>query len=262
MGRFKLFLTEERESRSITVSEKEAISLIKKNCMDSFNSTTPIYRGAKSLVHGYYYWRNKGVRVSPYANNNIYMLLLSNLPSWKNYPQRNKSIVGTTEVGKSYGSNPFIILPFNNAKIGVCNSFDIWDSFRNTGLPNLNNLNRVIADAYHWVTNEYVGMGEPKKYNELLAILDKIDNSKELGIKNHFADINPKYFKMYFENEDVKLIDVLEEMLLPQKNKFKLAKAGDNLPSNVEVWTDSPCILVENNLYIDLKMRDYTLKRV
>ncbi len=74
-------------------------------------------------------------RKSAYTSN-IYTCLMSEiLPSWKDYPKRNHSIICSTSLDKAEqyydGMNRIIynILPSNNTKIAIASESDLWDSF-------------------------------------------------------------------------------------------------------------------------------------
>lgn len=98
-----------------------------------------------------------GERVSQ-GTANVYNKLISNiLPSWKNFPRRNNSIICTnnysvaedyTEYSTRRSGIVYIVIPPNNAKLVISPRSDIWYAFSyiksKTGLVSLRNINDSI----------------------------------------------------------------------------------------------------------------------
>jgi len=246
------------ETRSKKISESEAYAFANDYCSNALNGyikgTSRIFRGNSYLGKYYYMWEAGSERTSPYADNNIYNLLLSNLPSWKKYPKRNLSLVGTTDADSAshYGLDIFVVLPIDNAKIGVCPDYDIWDSFVGSYAGGLNSFNGQLARAIEKLTGAVIRVGEPKTYNVLLNHLNEIDNWKKRkpsrGImKKEASEFLPYILaEKYINNPKIKLIDIIETILDPEDNGFKLMKSGSRFTSGTakEVWTQDKCVLI------------------
>lgn len=104
-----------------------------------------IFRGVHYNVPeqiGKYSILKPGLKASENTQYNLYTRLFSDiLPSWKDYPPRNRSFICTSSTNKALGftsllvtidlweNNIYAILPKNGADIGVCPASDLWLSF-------------------------------------------------------------------------------------------------------------------------------------
>ena len=246
------------ESRSKEIKKIMFDKYLEQKCSSAVKWKTEIYRGVYPSPGEYGYVspsKSKEDRKSPYATNNVYNLLFSNLPSWSSYPKRNKSIICTTSkfvALDSYGV-PHRIFPFNGAKIGVCPEDDIWNSFKKLPMANLNEINVLVEKLAGQVGLEH---SYDKSYSDLLKLFNIIDdhkiNNKDRFL-NDFEDrwsrTGQRYMLMlsqmgYFDKPELKLIDLFNNVLSPLNNGFRLIVVGTvTLPSNVEVWTDSDSLL-------------------
>lgn len=100
------------------------------------------------------------------ANTKNYLnLLISTLPSWQNYPPRNRSLICSGSKGmagtySSSSSNPgaYVVLPFGDPLIGQCPQGDLWASFEAFTPPELNDeLSRL------WMTLTETGLPQDKE---------------------------------------------------------------------------------------------------
>lgn len=245
------------EGRSKELTERSAHDTIKLKCMDALKGQQ-IFRGNINLVADYYITdpSQYDARISPYASTNSYNLLLSNLPSWSKYPKRNKSLVCTTDFKtacEGYGKgSAYVVLPFDGSDIGVCPTSDIWDSFTKViGDYFLNHVNHIIFDLA-----EMVGFGgRIFSYGNLVAIFNKVDGIHRDDASQNIEIFSKRVFDFldnvgYFKNDKTPLIDCVNKAMSPENNGFKLVRAGSNtLSTNKEVWTDGPCVLVQNEVY-------------
>jgi len=198
-------------------------------------------------------------RTSPFSSFNYYNLLLSNLPSWKKYPPRNRSLICSLDYhsAENYGDAQYVF-PVDGSKVGVCPEADIWLSFQN--VQELDDLNWQITTLI-----EASGLREPKTWNEVQKCFMEIDKKRD-DIVSKLADddekdsrtfYNAHTSRMNFFTHDVKyfytkntLMEALEEALDPTYNKFKLVKVGDPVSPDRswhEVWTDGVSILMPVN---------------
>lgn len=180
----------------------------------------------------------KSIRKSKNTSNH-YTLLFSNLPSWSKYPKRNRSLIATTNVNwaSQYGE-PYLILPFDGAKIGVCNHGDMWDT--------------IYPE---------VGTGEIDKFVDILSNNDVSDISYDMLISDIFRKKDNLGKKTVYGwkftskfNKDLKqcktksdVIFLLSSYLSPKNGNFQLVPIN-RIPifqrAAHEVWTDSKSYLI------------------
>ena len=240
------------EGRSQTITEEKVKSLIDTQYNKATEGTL-IYRGNRSLRGDYYFLdpTKSYERESPFATANFYNLLFSNLPSWRKYPKRNKSVICTTSNANAFRRGcdvAYIVLPINDADIGVCPADDIWFSFKHSGIANLNILNYDLIDLFKDNTTE--DNVDVNWHSFLRACKELEDNGrlKEMGYGFDTIDIDK-----YVESK-MSFIEYLNELLNPDKNKLKMVKPGAKLKPNVEVWTDSPCLLINRFSTIGIEL--------
>jgi hypothetical protein len=254
--KFKNFLLNEGRTKEINLYE--AFNIIEKNCKNALKGTY-IYRDIDSF--GYTAGivdpsTSRKERKSPWASSNHYNLLLSNLPSWKDYPKRNMSLICTTDIEEAMSrGNPYLVLPFNGSKIGVCPVGDIWDSFEKITPFTLNDMiNRpfreeAISDS-SW--NNFVGSLKKKDPEDIkilyTAITKRSNRTKRLPRLTEFTS--------------QKLIEWLNDILSPKRNGFKLSKIGDNLPEKREVWTNGKCVVIYEDEQMAFDLRELRFEKV
>ena len=243
------------EGRSIVISEKDALLSIKKYCSDALNdykNNKRLYRGVEGNTTNYISINpNKGnPRKSAYAKQNYYTLLLDNLPKWKKYPQRSKSIICTTtnKTAVSYGT-PYEVFPYNNPKLAVCPTNDIWFSFnKNIGkgqtLQNFNYSLMMLGKQF---------LIEIKDTN--FTVFKKSLDELSIVAKEHFKDINKlSPCVVSWKPESETLFELYNRLFDPDSNGFKLVNKISNIPQTkytlgYEVWTNSKSIMVYNDLW-------------
>jgi len=257
MTRFNAYIL--NEGRGKPISKEEAIELIKKNCsgiVKSYKTGDRIYRGAGGSDTEYQFIDpTKGKLRRSRNTRNYYTLLMDNLTPWKAYPKRSRSIVCSTDKYKAggYGSL-YIVLPYNNAKIGVCSNRDIWDSFKI--VRNLASFNRIVQ---HLISTEGKSIKDlDKNWKTLLANF----KDSEAYIQSGLYVQDKKYINIWQGNilyDDIydKIVNgqsyrqVFNKLLDPKANGFKL-KSPSNMvfPKEVEVWVgNAPSILIEEQIY-------------
>jgi len=251
MTRLNNYLTEIKEIRSKMLTEQEAIDIINKNCSDILNKYKKhpdwkIYRGLELSPSYIFTDPSKGLpRYSRGNIENYYTLLIDNLPNWKKYPKRSRSIICTNSIqeAESYG-DVYIVFPFNNANFGVCSKSDVWISFLST-IGNLrifvNNLNKVLK-----ATTQLIN------YDKDWKTLTKAFKISEDNIKNNNFNYNTlSQMKIKWVDELLignSYLNIFKKYMDPNKNNFGLTKDPTNITKNREIWTDSKCVLVYEEL--------------
>jgi hypothetical protein len=219
------------------------------------------------------------------ATNNVYTVLISKiLPSWENWPKRNESIIFTNDIwaassylndedfqirGRIQNRALYNIFPNNNAKIAVCSSDDMWNSFQN--IQNLDAFDIKFISLLNYACVQSGYKNYTKKAIEIL--FNKEDTEEILNILNitekyiHSLDDNAikkilqsgtvaseiTVFSLIFheiKHNNKNIIDTLDDIFNPIKNKFTLCdpsglikyiKKGNKIK---EFYTTDECLLV------------------
>lgn len=247
------------EGRSKEVDFKFAADFILTKCRKAATGT-PIYRGNRRLDKDYYYINPKDFkdRVSPWADYNYYNLLFSNLPSWLKYPKRSKSIVATTSYYEANGRNsrdtPYRLFPVDGSDIGVCPDSDIWDSFQDTLDGDLADFNHILLsfleNASELLDQPEELEGIDRNYPRFIRLTQKIDELDRSKID--FYDIEKRKWLEDWRKSNLPFLYYLNKILAPNKNGFKLVKAGTLIEEAKEVWTDGECIMVIDEVVKDI----------
>lgn len=180
---FKQFLQEDFQTK---MTIEEMVKLAKQSCSDAMTSDTKIYRGQwpvfTGLVQG-----EKGERVSRNTSNH-YTLIFDHVLGPLGYPLRSKSIICSTSgsIAAGYGAT-HRILPFDDVKIGVCPSRDMFDTevkFIDRKLP-VYRLNDRFGD-YRIADTTYAQLFDDllEKYN---PVKDKSKEEVEKLIQDRFS---------------------------------------------------------------------------
>lgn len=251
------------ERRTEKLDQKEALKMLStshsvaaKGVVDRYKR---IYRGIGNFETDFAIVRPSQYTRMSKNTLNAYTLLLDNLPEWKEYPKRSKSIIATTAYGRAAdyaaGGPVYIVFPENGAKIGVCSTWDIWDSFDMpvSDMSEFNNqLRNLILVALD--TND-VYAEEFKDWKGFLENLDFIDKNKTATYNNDpiamAGIVRDLKLEEYFFKGKGKLINHLADLLDPVKNGFELKRVGEKLPEGKEVWTDADCVFVAYKHFMD-----------
>jgi hypothetical protein len=209
---------------------------------------------------------------------NLYYVLMDNLPSWKPYPSRSKSLIFTNHAGVAadYPGKLYNVYPKNGAKIGV-GYYDEFLSFEYAATRI-----RAASKSVSHISTTFMYFIEDLAVftnNGLLLLIR--DNPRAIATKDYSAFINtltelckredvrkemfetdPQYGKLVTSdfarrmvydiqknNKDNNWEKYFDELLNPEKNDFRLITVDDLVkePSNkgsmFEYWTDSVCYL-------------------
>ncbi len=200
------------------------------------------------------------IRVSPGSGQNLYNLLLSNLPSWDDYPTRNKSHICSTDnkAVSSYGNNTYIVFPKKLTSIGVCSKDDLWASMPMLEGRPLVSFDYVFTAAIKDYLKGDYNKSIQQNYTELETLCKSDGFSEYMSGKDvyftskHWYECRTisDYMKLWNKN----VYDILNEYVLnPYRNKFKLVYPN-NIPEdavNNEVWFENDALYV-NVSKIDL----------
>lgn len=250
---------------------------LEKNCsiaLDRAKQNYYIYRGRytktndKVLLHKPY----RSLRLSNKTPHNYYNLLLSNLENWREYPKRNRSIIGTTSLGyaEEYFGSVYVVFPFNNPKIGVCVDEDLWYSF-----PYL--FNNIIFEEDHMeqfnkTLHAFLTIALARKINsradkditklrELFKEVTNLWHTRREHLERRFEPfsssaflaLNQMYF-FFFEKFNGNIEAALSDLLDPNKNNFRLLTLSDfDVTKNKEVWLEAPSVLIDYKYFLSVR---------
>lgn len=242
------------EARSRDITLEEAVDYVLKHCKKSLEGTI-----IKRTIHGA--WREPYRFTDPMAGAprvsrntaNYYTFILDKSPKWKKYPQRSRSII--CGIGTRRGAHYVFIE--DGAAIGICPFWDFWGGFQNSGILDMDyNFNRVIEEIACKTIDQCDRFDD--SFETMKMVLAKVD-AKKKSAPERFRLLTDKiwkesgrgWVKPYIYNTDIKFYDFLEEKLDPDLNNFKLAKAGDKLAGNREIWSSGKAVLVRENYITD-----------
>lgn len=234
------------------ISLDEAVSIFRQNCSNHDFEAPIVYRGIRhhKMMDGQYALVKPGEynREGGFSNT-TYLNLIDGSEEWNDYPKRRKSIICSTSptIARSFGE-VFVVIPFDNAKFGICPSYDFQQCF----------------DAFYKIFGFRL-----HNINMFFDILDH-DGISYDEIKNRLK--NKKYYSSgtyatHIRNNNISGEEVFNhvlELISPEKNGFRIGtqsdlERGDNL--GYEVWTDSNAILIKSMYYREfLKAIDVDLE--
>ena len=254
--------------RSKEISENEMYSYIESVPTLGKKIASKLLKG--NFIHRGLRVDNKRLYIEPKLFNrvskntdNFYTLLIDNFPTWENYPKRSRSIVCSTSEDKAdvYG-NVYAVFPIDmSAQFGVCSSQDIWLSFKSIG--RLNELNSDISLLGTLISNKPDLTSEENNiissviysdkqsltYNNLINFFSFVDKNKSFYINQGYSHLSN--FMIHYMDSNVSLYDYLLVKMKPDVNGFSLLNYYDDntrLPDNREVWTDSSCLLINEDI--------------
>ena len=249
------------------LSEDEAIKLLSTKCsiaVSEYKKKNFMGRGAMNDAPIWFLDPTQHERKSAYVGSNYYTLILSNHPSWKDYPRRDHAIIGVSGPTAMHG-NPHIVFPFNGSKIGICPNIDIWYSFKyGWGEITLDLVSDALESSiYALKVAKLNRSADPdKNWPQLQKVLKKMADVLEYypeRIEYMSAPIDEyRYYK-----DDMKFDEWIYERFDPRRNGFKLVKVGAKLPKQKqEIWTDGPSVLVNLGPKSDYSKVDNLLERI
>lgn len=276
----------ESKSRSESLNFQEAKKIYKQNCKKHTPQSQEIYRGTSSSSYSYGYINPSNYnRSSTGSVGNHHTLLMDNLSSWKDYPERSKSIVCSMSkrVARRYGS-VYVVIPYDNEKVGIAPEYDIWQSFEkgiekylpffvSTWLTGFNKVLNFLFVIYKGVERNTNGLSDDnflkfwkqieqisKNIDDIFNKIKKMKNDEEyrtnFSLSGKFS--NSRYFNSTFRSvktiveENINLKNRIKKAFDPDVNNFKLKKYGKVFyteDKDNEVWISGPCLLIKHSEY-------------
>lgn len=205
-------------------------------------------------------------RTSLNTGNEYTFLISEFLPSWKDFPKRNRCIIGAgnKEAAEEYmapGNALYCLFPRNGALLAVAPTADMWDSFsllrNNFDIPSIDIFNSRLADMLSRLCGEaditFREIDEIFRESVPAAVSAIFCKAEENFRKNNSS----AKIKFWWENEafadfivsgllrGMNLVYLLDELLSPSKNGFQLTPLSKVKKFETEFWTDSQCLFVK-----------------
>jgi len=180
-----------------------------------------IFKGMRSMPSSSFITNPLENRISPYAKNGFYSMLMSNLDVWKEYPQRNNSFVCTTDLkrAKEYG-DVYVVIPIDNPIIGVCCNYDLWDSFpymKDFYIKDANDFNVQLMNYFIFANKFGFDIDLDRIYRDYSYFCSAINMLSEDNNFYEYVMKNPiKSFKEFING-----FDIISDMMNPTANNFK-----------------------------------------
>jgi hypothetical protein len=193
----------------------------------------------------------RGTYRSSIENIQLHLVLMDNLECWKNYPKYREGIIGVSNNNiphtlPKYGPTLYEMVPFDNIKIVVCPSENIWESFSKHGhefgqyiYATRDFLELCHIDSDSW---EQTGGGTIEtRLKELdVSEIDNCDGCKFLEIM--YRELGSGYYN----GEDC--FNFIKDYLFnPEKRGFSIHNYDENfdIPANRQIWCSGPVVLLE-----------------
>ena len=235
-----------------TLTEKEFDQIRKENCKNWTKVETELYRGMPDLGDYLYIDPLKGDFRSSIEDTNIHLDLLSNLPSWKDYPKYERCVIGGSPgaVG-SYGDAIYEVIPFDDVRIAVCPTATIWESFGNDDDEFGGDIN--LVDGFLYIYPIVSAPGETLE--ERLKSLGKI---VEIPHIDGYPGVN-EFLMRHAEFSSKRPNEITGEdcynfinnsLFNPKVRGFQLLNYDKDfkIENKRQFWTEGPCLLIKGKL--------------
>lgn len=241
-----------------TEDEQAAWQLLKTHysriviALNKFQSGDRIYRGVSLTNPAVLVDPSKAVRTAANTSNYANMLVSNILPSWKGWPRRDQSLICSTNrrTAEGYGhykaGGPHVVLPFDDATIGVCSAMDFWDSFGAIYPPTMNDM---IERLVHYYLKRQAA-STPQGLVKDFADLDQLFNANP-GLKTELVDDWGEEYKEVMAAPS--FLQGLNQALEPNKNGFRKVPLSkfDAAGSDRECWVTGPAILAQEEVILN-----------
>ena len=261
---------------TIKLDIKDLEDYVNKFCKDFSWKDAPIYRGIHNsdnvlLINP------KAIERESANTQNYYTWILDNSPFYNKYPKRSQSLICATnkDIAEDFGSSVWRVIPFDGSKISMCNSSDLWEAFGEVekvlGDENTYSLNdfnidldilyeMVFAVSFRNTDAEGFFTNLEKFLNEIKR-LRGTDELKKL-INSHK---NPEWINKKFIRNIPTTIDGIFDLFSPDNNQIKVYDYNDFKKMDgydVEIWTDSKSIFVQESIADILEERERKGKEI
>lgn len=252
LNRYKVFETlNSRGSKSLT--ESEVREIVTKNCNVWLNIDNArekkLYRSQRDMGP-FVYTDARGTYRGSIEDIQLHVVLMDNLECWKDYPKYHEGIIGLSNDLPIYGDPRsaalYEMVPFDNMKIVVCPSQDIWSSFSKHGhefgqyiYATRDFLDLCNIDSDIW---EQTGGG---------TIETRLKEMDESEVENcdgcEFLEILYREIGEGDYNGAQCFTFIKDVLFNPKKRGFSIHNYDENfdIPSNRQIWCSGPVVLLE-----------------
>ena len=251
---FKLF-----ESRTAQITDKEFVMLVKDNCKEYLANPKYMQRMKEDFNGEYSYIDPKQHVRRPLMKNGggvvsaHHTLLMDNLPSWKSFPKRSESLIGSLKFNEdhAFGQRCYLVIPYDGARFGLAPCSDLWGSYCEVG--------DMKYEFDNLFTERLTDLGvSEKSYAAMMKDLQHYYEDYLIRESNKEYKRNLSYIDNIFKNFSSDGIGSVEEgfdkYFAPQKFSSRVGAGAKEFKSveynglvsddKREFWTDSRCLLV------------------
>ena len=212
-----------------------------------------LYRGRGShFSTGIYQARKQKIS---YTGHMYYQWILSEDDSWKDFPPRMESHIATTSQEKaSYYGEVYVVIPDRSARLGICPSDDIWDSFqrvKDRGFPSLKEWNTSMYDLMTYAEKNRMGISAAESQTSYSAFMNALDEISSMPYRLRKGAPTPYDVETIREEILSDLDPEANSFLLSDYQNFPLRHSGH---LGNEVWFTGPCLYVNYRQYRDVMM--------
>jgi hypothetical protein len=244
LKKYKIFESYNRFGTK-TLTEVEFDQIRKENCKNWTKVETELYRGMPDLGDYLYIDPLKGDFRSSIEDTNIHLDLLSNLPSWKDYPKYERCVIGgsTGAVG-SYGDAIYEVIPFDDVRIAVCPTATIWESFGNDDDEFGGDIN--LVDGFLYIYPIVSAPGETLGKIVEIPHIDGYPGVNEFLMRH--AEFSSKRPDEITGEDCYNFIN--NSLFNPKVRGFQLLNYDKDfkIENKRQFWTEGPCLLIKGKL--------------
>lgn len=219
------------------LNQDQYLDILENYCTQYSEENSKIYRALKSRTNKksapfYYIKPVKGSRVSRNSFN-FHTLIINNHPLWKDYPNRDVICTTRLKTATLYGNTIYEVIPFDNSKIGISPTYDIWKAFmKNYDNPSLK-IYQIIRNTVN-LSEKTIKERLQYDYNDFIHLAMGI--SKDMILKSG------KLTESDLQGCNT-LYDYLIKEINPKDFILETYHKGIELPSDSEVWLDNFCLM-------------------
>ena len=272
MINFKQFLESTANGEQINISALDiegAIDTLNTHCKNALwmlEKNSPLYRGdPRTRTTGGFAIIDLTTSTRKSENtSNYYTEIFDNIPSMSKFPKRSKSLICSTDLDRAEGYSgntaPFIVIPFDDSKIGVVNEDDLWQ----TGVTLFGDLNGIADHNDNWrrlqtvcsLDNENVPKG---CWDFIVWLSNEIEKDSE-DVVHAFVEVfgspgkfNVSKFKQYLK--DKTLLDYIDLQYSPSSTGFTVCRSSNKamLTQDTEVWVDGKVVVISSSMWKNLR---------
>lgn len=190
---------------------------------------------------------------------NFYTLILDNTSSMREFPKRSNSLICSTHANKAQAyskdglaeSGMFIVVPFDDVKIGCVNHDDIWDvqmdslaPGRPSSLLHMNDMWRHFGNFLSKKNLDSISQYDWTSFEKVDQLLRENDDAVKC-LQSAFS-IKSADLQMFREQGFLKRID---EIYSPSKLGFDVTSAPSYPWYKGEQWVGGKCLLIKHEEY-------------